>query len=80
MEKNLKQIIKNTEERLISYKKLLEESNRDKKSFPINDELVEWYKSLLREYKNLDQNFLKKLIEEKTYENEGLNPPFCYIK
>jgi len=68
----LKELIKNSEERSISYKKLLEELYKNK----IN---VEWYNNLLRESKNFEQSWLKKLVEEKRYENEGLNPPFFYL-
>lgn len=74
----LKQYIRNTEERFKSYKTLLEEVNKDKIHFPANNPFVEWYKTLLRENKNFEQTLLKKLVEEKTFENEGLNPPFCY--
>lgn len=74
----LKELIKNTEERVASYKKMLEDVSRDKINFPPTDEFVEWYKSFLREFKNLEQSLLKDLVEEKTNENQGLNPPFCY--
>jgi len=65
----MKELIKNSELRLVSYKKLLAEFART---------APDWYKELLRENKNNEQVYLKKLVEEKTYENEGLNPPFCY--
>ena len=71
----LKQLIKNTEERFISYKVLLEDISKVKLE---PSELLTWYKSLLRDNKNNESSNLKKLVEEKTYENEGLNPPFLY--
>jgi len=37
----LKQIIRNTEERFKSYKTLLEEVNKDKVHFPINEPFVD---------------------------------------
>ncbi len=76
----LKLMIKNSEERNDSYKKLLENVYKDKVSFPADDELVIWYKSWLRDNKNSEQGWLKDLVEEKTNHNEGLNPPFCYRK
>lgn len=74
----LKELIKNSEERVASYKVLLEQVGKDKVNFPATDELVEWYKSILRDNKNSEQVRLKLLTEEKTYENQGLNPPYCY--
>ncbi len=74
----LKELIKNSEERVASYKILLEQVGKDKVNFPPTDEFVEWYKSVLRDNKNLEQVRLKILTEEKTYENQGLNPFFCY--
>lgn len=74
----LKTLIKNAEERVADYKKMLEDVHKDKINFPPTYEQIVWYKSLLRENKNSEQIWLKKLIEQKTYENEGLNPPCCY--
>jgi len=74
----LKTLIKNSEERVVDYKKMLEEVHKDKINFPPNSELTVWYKTFLRENKNSEQLWLKELIEERTYENEGLNPPFYY--
>jgi len=72
-------IIQNSEQRFISYKKLLEEVSRDKFNYPPNNEFVIWYKSHLRECKNSEELSLKKMVKDKTYENEGLNPPSFYI-
>ena len=77
---SLTKLISNTEERTMCYKQLLEEVGRDKEHFPPTDEFVIWFKSHLREEKSRNQSLLKELIEEKTYENEGLNPPYCYKK
>jgi len=74
----LKTLIKNSEERVANYKKMLEEIHKDKINFSPMDEFVVWYKEFLRGNKNLDQLWLKKMIEERTYENEEFNPPFCY--
>ncbi len=74
----LKILIKNTEDYVAFYKKMLEEVSRDKIAFPPDDEIVDWYKALLREGKNSEQVRLKNLTDEKTHENQGLNPPFCY--
>ena len=71
----LKELIKNTEERLISYKILLEDVGRNKTIFNLDNE---WYKNDIRDFKNFEQQWLKKLSEEKRNENEGMNPPYCY--
>jgi hypothetical protein len=76
----LTSLIKNAEERVLSYKQLLEEVSRNKKIFSGEDDLIVWFKNLLREAKNFEQNRLKDLVEEKTYLNSGLNPPYCYLK
>ena len=74
----LKELISNAEKRYIWYKTELENTFKDKVSFPKDDELSEWYKSLLREGKNISESTLKTLVNEKKNENDGLNPPFCY--
>ncbi len=79
-EETLKYCIKNTEERYISYKKMLEGIFKDKVNFPIGDEFVDWYKELLREGKNEEEGYLKKLQLEITNLRQGMNPPFCYPK
>ena len=68
----LKELIRNTEERYVSYKKMLDEI------FKTPGE-TEWFKEILRDGRNTEQTLLKKLVEEKSFENDGLNPPFCYI-
>lgn len=70
---DLKTLIHNSEVRIVGYKKILENVGRDKTT-----EYPDWYKPLLREFFNAEQKFHKELIEEKTYSNQGLNPPFCY--
>lgn len=74
----LKASIRNAEIRIASCKNMLEEVSRDKIGFPPEDEIVIWYKANLREKKNYEQICLKILIEEKTYENEGMNSPSMY--
>ncbi len=77
-EMELKTLIKNAERRLYDIKKMLEEIHKDKTSFPPQDELVVWFKTHLRDVKNSEQTRLKDLVEERTNENEGLNPPWFY--
>ena len=60
------------ERRILWYKTELEAVSRDGSE----DELKGWYKSHLREMLNIEKAWLKRIIEEKTYENQGLNPPF----
>lgn len=71
-------MINEIEIRHTNYKKLLEEINRDKVNFPPADELVAWYKELVRDFKNSNEKWLKKLVTERAYENQGLNPPNYY--
>ena len=77
-EEILKYCIKKTEERYISYKKMLEDIFKDKINFPIGDELVDWYKDLLREGKNKEEGSLKELHLEIVHLRQGINPPYCY--
>ena len=77
----LKQLIKNSEERFISYKKLLEDLNRNKKSLiadGIPEEDIAWFNSLLRDNKNEEEKYMKLLVIERRYENESMNPPYYY--
>jgi hypothetical protein len=62
----LKKLIKNTEERFISYKKLLE----DYFKFKFNDEE---YKTILREGLNMEKFRLKCLREEQECLNQGMD-------
>jgi len=66
----IKHYIKFTEERYISYKKLLEEVYKDKETFPPGDEFVIWFKEHLREMKNSEESSLKKLHLELKYGGE----------
>lgn len=75
---SLKRLIKNSEERVIIYKKLIEEVYKNKDKFPPQDEFIVWYKQDLRENLNSEQKWLKQLILQRTHEKEGLNPPGCY--
>jgi hypothetical protein len=79
---NLKEWIKNTEARVLSYKQLLEELNKNWKNLIIDPamyDILDWYKSHLRDCKNQEETLLKKLITERMYENSGMNPPFMYL-
>lgn len=72
-EKQLSQWIRASEERFISYKKLLEAAHRDKGSFPPDDPWVIEYKENLRWSKNMEESRLTALREEKTY-YPGMTP------
>ncbi len=75
----LKELIKRSEERYIDYKKQIEDAHRNKDQYnKVDPELFESFKLLLRDLKNSEEKWLKGLVEEKKFENEGLNPPFCY--
>lgn len=74
----LKHLIRFTEDRYISYKKMLEDMFKDKATFVPGDPFTEWYKELLREGKNREENLLKDLREEIEHCRHGINPPFCY--
>ena len=63
------QLITNSELRLASYKLLLSQRFD-----------LEWFRDSLRESKNSEEAWLSKLREERTFEKQGLNPPFCYEK
>jgi hypothetical protein len=67
----LKYLIKRSEERILDWKKQLENYHKDR----LNDE---GFKEMLREGKNSDEKWLKRLRDEATHHNQGLNPPFCY--
>ncbi len=66
-EKQLSIWIRNSEERFISYKKMLEGVHRDKDVFPPDDPFTITYKEDLRDSKNSEEINLKRLREEKTY-------------
>jgi len=68
IEYDLPKFIRNTEERIASYKSQLEEVSRDKVHFPPDDKNVIWFKAFLREEKSINQSFLKDLIKERTKE------------
>lgn len=71
-------LIKNSENRVQYYKKTLEDAYKNKVDDDVLKREMEWFKSLLRELKNREEIDLKKLVEEKTYYNQGLNPPYLY--
>lgn len=83
---HLSMLIKNSEERIVFYKKTLEDVNKNKliidSNFGISQEELDkftvWFKLNLRELKNKEEKDLKELVEEKTYYNQGLNPPSFY--
>ena len=77
-EDRLKHYIRFTEERYISYKKMLEDIFKDKINYPPGDEFVDWYKEHLREEKNKAEGSLKQLHTEIMHVKQGMNPPACY--
>ena len=80
LEYDLSKSIRNYEGYLKDTKALLEEVSRDKITFPPTSEHTIWFRQHLREFKNEVESTLKELILEKTYENQGMNPPYCYKK
>ena len=70
-QESLKYFIKRAEERIVDWKQQLADFHKEK----LTDEE---YKNILRDGKNWDETWLKKLREELTYFNQGLNPPYCY--
>lgn len=70
---HLKNLVKNAEERIVSWKELLADCHKSKID-------LEWYKEMLRDGKNRDETWLKNLREELTNFNQGLNPPSFYTK
>jgi len=68
-EQSLRYFIRNLEERIVFYKKLLEDRIEDV-----------WLKDTVRNSKNSEEAYLKELREELTYYRQGLNPPYCYLK
>lgn len=80
-EERLKHWIRFSEERYISYKKLLEEIHKDKTVLEPGDWRVEhrvWLKEHLRECKNSEESNLKELRIEMEHLRQGLSPPWCY--
>jgi hypothetical protein len=78
MEEILKNQIRKSEERFIWYKKELGFVFQNKESFPPDDKNTEWYKEILRENKNREEQWLKANQDEILYFRQGLNPPYCY--
>ena len=59
---------------------MMDDMYKDVKSYISNSEFSIWFKTFLREQKNLEQSNLKLLVDEKSHENVGMNPPWCYRK
>jgi hypothetical protein len=77
-EEQLRYYIRQSEERYISYKKMLEELFKDKISFPLDSDLVSWYKEHLRDCKNREEIYLKEHRESLTNLRNCLDWPFMY--
>jgi hypothetical protein len=67
----LKLLVKRSEERIADYKEQLASYHKDRVD-------AEWFKEMLRDGKNRDEQWLKSCREELTNLNQGLNPNFCY--
>lgn len=76
---NLSELISKSEKRLQSYKEALKEMSVDRDTYPPSDELVIWMKNFAREEKNAEQKWLKFLVDQKTSENEGVNPNYKIV-
>lgn len=74
----MKNIIKQTEERIVEYKQLLSEINKDKSNYPPTEEFTLWFKDFIRERLNTNKAFLKGIVKEYEYSRHGLNPVCCY--
>jgi hypothetical protein len=74
----MKDIIKQTEERIVVYKQLLSEINKDKVNYPPTDLFTLWYKDFIRERLNTNKIFLKTIVKEYEHSRQGLNPVCCY--
>lgn len=72
----LRHLIKFSEERYISYKKMLEDSHKDKNKYDSNDFV--WLKDHIRDLKNREEGFLKNLRIEVEHYRQGLNRPSFY--
>jgi hypothetical protein len=70
---DLKTLIRSAEDRYVWYTKELE--SLYKSGF---GKLNPDWMSTLKEAKNFGEAWLKKLREEQTNANQGLNPPYCY--
>lgn len=79
-EQELKELVKNTEERFIWYKKEMENIGRNRDHFPPDDPFIQWYKAHVREMKNMEDTHLTKLREELTLVRQGVNAPLFYRK
>lgn len=69
---HLKTLIKNSEARIVDYKKLLESIHRDPEFKKVSTEELEEYKTLIRDLKNSETSWKKTL--ETNYDKE-LNYP-----
>lgn len=82
MENNnfLKSLIRNYEEHIKSYGEMLKDVSIKRKEYDMlfGIEFTDWFKNDCREQLNECKNFLKDLVKEQTYFNQGFNPPFCY--
>lgn len=78
----LKKLIRCTEERYISYKKLLEGLYKDKEVYEPGNWRIEhkiWFNEYLREQKNHEEGLLKGLRLEIEHHRSGMNPPYMYV-
>lgn len=75
-ERRLSDLIRRSEERLISYKGSKKVKGLIRMAY--EDQLPSWYMAELKHLKNEEEKFLKYLQKEQQYHRQGMNPPSCY--
>lgn len=78
MEYSLKELVKQSEERFIWFKKELSSLYSQRDVFDPDDEFTIWYKSYLREQKTINESWMKSLVEERDFLRNGLSSPYLY--
>ena len=76
-EYNISKSIKHYEEMISDYKSTLKWLFTYKELDKSSENII-WWKNFMREQINELSITLRELILEKTYENQGMNHPFCY--
>jgi Mn-containing catalase len=76
----IKFLIKNYESHILSYGEMLKDVSINRKDYikVLGEEFTDWHKNNCREELNECKSWLKDLVKEQTYLNQGLNPPYCY--
>lgn len=76
----LKGLIRAEEARQTDYTLLMEDLGRNKKTYGDDKDFYNWFKAWVRESLNETKNQLKHLQVEMQHLNQGMNPPFCYLR